>query len=429
MVFGRFVKEVILLIFIFIAVCAGAGTSVGNFSHRFQKEYDFHLAHPADWLFKEIEDVEGSVIGWEVSNSPQVQNQSQISFVKTNFEIEETVAGAEDLEKWLRNKFPTEKWSSHSNTDFVGFKSEAHNEPDSAIRAYEYFLTARYQIVGIQYRKHGYKEGASLVEMILRTISRASKPPEISQITMNKPTGEIYKVGEQACYFIKMNDLQNSFKLEGLVTFETFGLNPWWSFKNIKWNKDEARYEVCLQVTMAFREKDLMLSALSIGNDRGQVISCTWFEDGKRPEGDEEDKACKKIASTLNPRVENSRVDRMGPVIHEVRKVDGSKLYIKISDEVGIQGGLLYMPNDSRVRIFKDQIKNGVVELDLGRHLFLGWNLIEKIIFYDENGFATQLEIPKQADQVNYILVDSNSTRIDSNFPVLSFFRSRKAQK
>ena len=402
---------------------AWGGTSGGNPASYENTVFDFYVAAPRDWPCAGCPpaarraDPNGEQ--WRL-DAPQSKNQLVAQFFGDY--------DAQDIDALGQRLGPTFK--RRDRGALHGYANV--DDPDHALDAVEYYLTAPRKVVRIEsHLDNTDQTRAYELTRVRRSMHRASQPPQITELKMEGARAT-YKPGDRACYLVGVDDLRSDSTVSSLQTFTIAGQLSHWQFKSVTWNADAEAFRICVDVTTAFDADGLAITDLEVEDADGRRVSCQrntavtppalhcrgWIGVSMRYE-------IKMPLPAIT--VDNPAPDHDGPQVRAVT-CDGGRLSVDASDPSGVMIGEVFQNELAQV-LYPDELGAGH-SASLATIATRGLNTVSLIVVYDRNGNPTVLRehpLPtvKRSSQDNpelyYEIVPRSGAPTQTDIPVCTF--------
>lgn len=415
---------------------ASGGLGVGSsFVHRENRAFDFHIAYPKYWQFSN-DRISESVTSWELTNlgTAPAGSESSIAII---FSSAFQVADAEELLAVIKSEENSDIEWTRLTQPFVGWTSGDLVSGGNWTHSIEYYLSEKNLVIRLESIVRPEGSGAQDVINIVSSIERASAPPRITAVETEGQ--RVYRVGEEACFKIEVDDLKSSFDSQGLDAVEFRGQKPYWRFRRTRWVPEKNWFEVCVDILPSFKHDGLVLDLFSMRNNRGQVAFCQRLRDDSKLLCDNLDGTDPHDVPVTFPRVANPKPDLFGPEVHDV-SFDENRLEIIVdaSDPSGILGGRVitgvtvadFETLSARSMswfLFPEHLVSRK-PLSVATKLYRGWITIKSILVFDRNGTPTVLRQPNGkcqnlpgADPHYYESVQETGECQRTTIPVITF--------
>jgi hypothetical protein len=427
------------------------GTAGGN--PLVNPDFDFSMRLMPNWIQEQRVNAKAGVSdtpaeAWILHNTLPAEQQSWMS---VEFYAGIQADSLEELESYLKTRYPDLIWSNHSDRSMHGFQSNQIYDPNDpahmATLGRLVFFMDRKMIVSISWRRHPDNGGSADVTHLIASMDRYTAAPAIKSIQMLP--GPQVRAGERACYQIRVDDLKSSFDEDSLREFKIAGLPSFWIWNDVKWNESTGAFEICLLLPKSISHRnDLLIERLQIRNEREQTSRCelslgltdpqltcrTNFDRSGVPD---------RISMGL-PEVENPNPDLSAPKIESLAVEINAGQYIlrgTLQDDSAIAGGWLLLketPGDSStIFIAPWQIEGGSFSVNLTPQSTNGTRRVNEIILSDENGNAGRLmACPPEGltcDRRNYVFCVNDTFKkrdncADTGIKIVEYF-SRYSNK
>jgi hypothetical protein len=415
-------NRILMFCLLLISFWAGAGTSVGNFGHRDQLEFDFRIMYASNWRLEASAGTRSTLREeWLLSNQSNQVLTEQASSIRAQFLLQFPAKDVKELLAEIQKLHPNEMWNPIHNPEIDGFYSSQKTIAPGRTKNLEYYFSKPGQVVQLETIRSDVANGAAEVEVTLSTIRRPSQAPKINSITMDKGSNDVYHPGDRACYYIEIDSMKadDSLNLNG---FEIQGIPNYWSFQDVRWNGPKNRFEVCQNLTTALPEDGLRIQSFSIS--WGQSSLYCW--------GKSEVLSCqssgpqKPIELKVSyPKFSNPTPDREGPHVVRFEKTETGALILKATDVSGVQiaKASFQFGKDSEKAIvfYSDELMESGGAKEVPRSLlYPGFNLISTIKLFDRLGNITVLTaVPGEK---NYMITNNRGVESLSTIPLISVF-------
>lgn len=437
MTIRKIIRSLAALAACFVAGQGLGGVGAGNeWKHFVNDGFDFHVASPSTWQCQGCEP-EARKLTEETAESWRLSSPARTTWFGATF-LSDFPAECEErcdlnLLAEIRRRHPNVEWRPFKrggDDSFIGFTSSPLG--DDANEAMEYYLVDKRQALRLEWQKdEGDAPRARELDNVKRTIDRVSRSPEVISIRTERDGA--YRVGETACLLIEVDDLRAAFNARSLTNLTLQGVPEHASFKTIEWVGAKNWFRACFVVTTGFGEKGLEVLNLDIEGEDDRSVHC-YRKDPAAPElycpsggYQREDRPGKTVMPAVGP-VTGAVMDQAGPEIRGLL-LDRERLTLTVDavDPSGVGIGEIRQ-GDLSVVAFPDQLANGR-PVSIAHLTHNGWNLVERLVIYDANGYPTLLRIPespalRRGGPEYYEVVPWKGEPYLSNLPVLNFLKA-----
>lgn len=429
---------------------AGGNPTVSN------SDFDFNMKRMGSW----IDESESKYFGGMYAGASDVpvatwffrnkDPQPTQSWMNIDFFAGVPVTSVEELEEYLRVKFPEQLWHRYDDTNMIGFKSNEVRDPSDpeglATTGRLVYFMDRKMIVSVSWRRHQSNGGVTDVSTMIASMDRYTAPPKIVSVNISSP--HPVKPDDRLCYQIRVDDLKSSFTHKGLKEFKVTGIPNYWIWTDVQWNEDRGTFDICLNLPENITKgSELLLDSFRIENDRGRAASCKLLLITSPPELH----CANKYGVNLTvPDVENSNPDLAPPKISSITLEQTQQKYSlsgHVADDTDITGGWLLVkqiPGDeTSIFLAPWQINRGRFDISLDAASGNGTRRISEIIFADKHGNTSRLMpcdqmladgkmTSKNCNSQNYVHCVSVSENLqsceDTGIAVIEYFSQYRNQ-